>query len=294
MVKSLNRRQFLQRSLASMAALSAGLVNTGFELTAPFNVDKVSLGNTGLIVPRIAWGTGTVGTRRESNQTKLGMEEFLKIGRHVCDHGIKFFDMADLYGSHSYVKEVLKVVPREETILLSKIWTTNARWYQTEPVETSLDRFRIEAGTDYFDIVLLHCIVNGNWQEEKKSYIDSLLKAKQDGVVKAIGISCHNLDAIKAAAEDPVIDVIMARINPFGTHMDGATDEVMAVLETARNNGKGIIGMKIFGQGVNASDQERKESLHYAYTSPNIHSVTLGFESISQVNEVLSTVAAMV
>ncbi len=294
MADKMNRRKFLQTGLAGAAVLGAGLAGLSYNRTVHAGIDKVKLGSTGLFVPRVAMGTGSIGGRRESNQTRLGMQNFVKLARHAFDRGLKFYDMADTYGSHPFVREVLKEVPREETTLLTKIWTTDMSWLKTEPVENTLDRFRLETGSDYFDIVLLHCLMNGNWQEEKKSFTDSLLKAKQQGIVKTVGVSCHNWDAMEAAVEDPWVDVILARINPFETHMDGTTADVMGLLETARKNGKGVIGMKIFGNGDNTSVEERQRSLAYAMGSPNIHCVTLGLESVEQVDDAVDRVMNLV
>ena len=293
-MKTINRRKFLQNSLVGMAAIGTGLSNFSFASSIPDIIDSVKLGSTGLMVPLLAMGTGSRGGRRESNQTRLGTSNFVKMARHAYDRGIKFFDMADTYGSHSFVRDVLKEVPREKTTLLTKIWTADNSWYKTEPVEKTLDRFRLEAGSDYFDILLLHCLMNGNWKEEKKAFIDSCSEAKQKGIVKAVGVSCHNWDAMKVAVEDPWVDVILARINPFGTSMDGTPEEVMGLLEIARKNGKGIIGMKIFGNGRNITDEERERSLGYTISSPNVHCMTLGLESVKEVDAAVELVTRMV
>jgi 1-deoxyxylulose-5-phosphate synthase len=290
MIKKINRRQFLQRSVAGAAVLGSGLANLSYDYRSPGVIGRVSLGSTGLMVPRIALGTGSRGGGRASNQTRLGTDEFVRLARHAYDRGLKFYDMADLYGSHQYVKEVLKQVPREETILLTKIWTTQPNWLEKQTPEEMIDRFRSECGTDYFDIVLLHCMMNGRWQEEKKSFVDALSRAKQDGIIKTVGVSCHNWDAMKVAVEDPWVDVILARINPFHNHMDGTPEDVMGLLETAGRNGKGVIGMKIFGNGDNTSAEERERSLRFAVNSPHIHCMTLGLESPGQIDDAVSRV----
>jgi predicted aldo/keto reductase-like oxidoreductase len=292
-MKKLNRREFIQAGVAGMAGISvvgAGFSHFSFTLADNPVVDKVKLGETGLMVSRIAMGTGSHGGGKASNQTRLGVANFVKMARHGHERGIRFFDSADSYGSHPYVKEVLKEIPREETTILSKMWVTETSWNKVQPVPVVLDRFRSEAGTDYFDIVLMHCLMKGNWKEERKSYVEGLAKAKQDGIVKAVGVSCHNWDALAEAVEDPWVDVILARINPFGTHMDGTPEAIMGLLEKARKNGKGIIAMKIFGNGDNVTVEERERSIKYATTSKNIHCMTLGLESIDQMNDAISRV----
>ncbi len=289
----LNRRQFIQAGVAGMAGLSvmgAAFSQMGFSLPANVQVDKVKLGNTGLMVPRILMGTGSRGGGKASNQTRLGTEGFVKLARHGHERGIRFFDSADSYGSHPFIKAALKEIPRDETQILSKMWVTETNWNKVQPVPEVLDRFRMETGSDYFDIILMHCLMKGNWKEERKSYVDGLYKAKQDGIVKAIGVSCHNWDAMAEAVEDPWVDVILARINPFGKHMDGTPEAVMGLLEKARKNGKGIIGMKIFGNGDNVTDEERERSIRFAVSSGNVHCMTLGLESTAQMDDAVARV----
>jgi aryl-alcohol dehydrogenase-like predicted oxidoreductase len=253
-------------------------------------VDKVKLGNTGLNVSRIAMGTGTVGYNKGSNQTRKGMDMFVKMAHHAYERGIHFFDMADGYGSHPFVGEAIKTLPREKLTLLSKVWTHEDGSENNQPVDKILDRFREEIGTDYIDILLMHCMTQGDWDKTRTHYIDGLAKAKQDGIIKAVGVSCHNIDALRLAAEYPWTDVIMARINPFGTKMDGTPDEIKAILATAQANGKGVIGMKIFGEGEHVSDDEREESIKFALTRGNISCMTLGMEGPSQIDDAVERV----
>jgi len=291
-MEKINRRSFIYTSALGLTGYVA-LAATGFTsldfAPATATIDKVKLGNTGLTVSRVAMGTGSIGSNHQSNQTRLGMTKFVQMAHHAYDRGIHFFDTADTYGSYPFVREVFKEIPREKVILLGKMWTENDP-SQAEPVDKALDRFRSETGSDYFDIMLLHCMMNGKWQEEKKRYIDYFSKAKQKGIIKAVGVSCHNFEALKVAADDPWVDVILARINPFQSHMDGSPTEINAVLEHARNNGKGIIGMKIFGNGDKILDKEREESITFALKKSSIHGMTLGMESIAQVDDAVDRV----
>lgn len=275
--------------LAGFAALSAtGLASQGFT-PAAYTIDKVKLGKTGLTVSRVALGTGSIGGNHQSNQTRLGMSKFMQLAHHAYERGIHFFDTADSYGSYPFVREVFKEVPREKITLLGKMWTFNDA-ANAEPVDKALDRFRVETGSDYFDIMLLHCMMDGKWQVEKKRYTDYFSEAKQKGIIKAVGVSCHNIDALRVAAADPWVDIILSRINPFQSHMDGTPDEINAILLRAKNNGKGIIGMKIFGNGDKILENEREESITFALKKTNIHCMTLGMESIAQVDDAVDRV----
>ncbi|MDR3194776.1 MAG: aldo/keto reductase [Tannerella sp.] len=290
----MNRREFIRTGTAGLVGLSvagAGVVNGGCTPAADRTlVDRIKLGHSGLTVSRIAMGTGSIGGNRSSNQTRLGMDNFVKLAHHAYEQGIRFYDMADSYGSMPYVGEAVKSLPREKITLLSKIWTFENGSEQIQPVEKELDRFRKEAQTDYFDILLMHCMTQGDWSQTRTHYMDALSKAKQDGIVKAVGISCHDINALNEAAVNPWVDVIMARINPFGSKMDGTPEEVNAVLEKAQQNGKGIIAMKIFGEGTHVSDPEREQSIRYAVREGNVHCMTLGLESEVQMDDAVERV----
>ena len=291
-MKKTNRREFIQKGAAGLAGLT--ILSSGMKSFASGpadTIDYVKLGNTGLTVPRVAIGTGSGGWKKESNQTRLGMKNFVELTQYAYDKGIKFFDTADMYGSHPYVKEALKVIPRDKVTVLTKVMTYDHEgWYKTEPFQTSLDRFRKETGSEYFDILLLHCMMNNQWSTEYKRYMDDLSKAKEKGIIKTVGVSCHDFDAMVEAASNPWVDVLLARINYRGSKMDGTPDKIMKVLETARKNGKGVIGMKVFGMGDLISEDQREKSLNFVIKSGNVHCMTLGLESRAQVDDAVSRV----
>jgi len=292
-MRQISRRHFLQTGLVGAAAATTGF--TGMSYISPANsmIDRVKLGKTGLVIPRLALGTGTHGGKQSSDMTRMGIQNWVKIARYASERGMTFYDAADLYGSHQNVKEILKEVRREKATLLSKIWTRPEEWNKDAPMAT-IDRFRKETGSDYFDIMLLHCMTNEKWQEEKKPYIEALSEAKQKGIVKTVGLSCHSFAALKVAAEDPWVDVILARINPEGLIMDASPDEVMAVLKKAHDSGKGIIGMKIFGEGKLVEESRREKSLKYVISSKNVDCMTIGMTSVEQVEDAVNRIARIV
>lgn len=249
---------------------------------------NVALGATGLTVPIMAMGTGTSGWGGSSNQTRMGMDAFKSLAQNAYNRGMKFYDMAEAYGSHRFVGEAIKGMPREELTLLTKITSTGG--ISASAARTKIDSFRLEVGTDYFDILLMHYMTSGGWASSRQGAMEGLARAKEDGIVKAVGISAHSLDALCDAADSPWVDVILARINPFRSNMDGSVDQVKEVLARARSNGKGVIGMKIFGEGSRVKDEEREQSLRFALTESNIHCMTIGYQSVAQMNDAIARV----
>ena len=293
-MKNIDRRKFIQKSalgLAGTMATTSGLAGLSFKPVSKVKIDMVNLGNTGLKVPRLALGTGSKGWKHTSNQKELGEEKFVQLAQHAYDRGIRFFETADMYGTHELVGKALKNVPRENVTVLSKIMVYQHQdWYTPESFQKSIDRFRKEMGTDYIDILLLHCMVNSEWPDEYKRYMDAYSEAKQKGIIKKVGLSCHDIGALKVAAESPWADVVQARINNNGARMDGSPADIMKVLQKAKENGKGVIGMKIFGCGELVTDEQRQQSLNSVMKSKNVDCMTIGFESIEQIDDTIERV----
>jgi aryl-alcohol dehydrogenase-like predicted oxidoreductase len=296
-MKRINRRAFIKTGvfgLAGISVLQSGIAGVNHCLPPKTLVDRVRFGESGLTVSRIAMGTGTKGYNKASNQTRLGMNAFVKLAHHAYERGIRFYDTADGYGSMPYVGEAVKTLPREHVTLLCKMWTWEDGSDRKESVAGNIDRYRQELGTDYIDILFMHCMTEGDWNKTRTHYMDGFSKAKEDGIVKAVGVSCHHIDALREAAVNPWVDVIMARINPFGTIMDGTPEEIKTILATAKENGKGIVGMKIFGEGKHITDHEREQSIRFALTEGNLHCMTLGLESVAQMDDAIERVMRIV
>lgn len=285
---SIDRRKFIKTSVLGAAGLAVSSQHVFSEVPLSSTIEdipQVLLGKTGLRISQVGLGTGTVAYNKSSNQTRLGAERFTQLARYAYDNGLRYFDLADSYGSHSFMAKALKHMDREKVQLCSKIWTHPNGSDKIVSVEQTLDRFRNEIDTDYIDIVLMHCLMEDKWTESRSYYMNALSKAKQEGIVKAVGVSCHDWSAMVEAIDCPWVDVILARINPFQANMDGTPEAVNELLGKAKQNGKGIIGMKIFGEGKRVTDKDREESLEYAIKRANIHSMTIGLESESQIDD---------
>lgn len=293
-MENIGRRKFIRNSalgVAGTVAAGSGLVNLSFLPSTGVQVDKIVLGESGMKVPRLAFGTGSYGYVHTSNQHKLGEKKFVELAQHAYDRGVRFLETADMYGTHEFVGKALKKMPREKVTVLSKVMVyKHGDWYTPEPFQKSIDRFRKELDTDYIDILLLHCMVNTEWPDEYKRYMDGFSEAKEKGIVKKIGLSCHDFGALEVAAESPWADVLLARINHGGVRMDGKPADIMKVLNTAKNNGKGVIGMKIFGCGQLIDEKQRQQSLEFVMNSGNVDCMTIGFENVEQMDDAIERI----
>jgi 1-deoxyxylulose-5-phosphate synthase len=300
-MRNYSRRHFIQSTLSGAGALLAAprlapsLGTLGAAETAQTSFkgnDLVPLGRTGITVSRLAQGTGFNGSARSSDHTRLGAKTFDALVRHSLDQGIRFLDMADLYGTHPYVKEAVRGIPRDRLVLLSKIWVRKENWVAPSggAVE-EINRFRQELGVDMIDICLIHCMTDSQWPETYARVRDDLSTLKQKKVIRAAGVSCHDLGALKTAASHPWVDVIFARINYKGGGeyaMDGTAEEVSAVLKTARGNGKAVVGMKIFGAGKLVKPEEKDASLNYVFKNNLVDAITVGMLKTEQVDDTLT------
>lgn len=277
-----NRREFLRHTLAAGSAAAMPL--KAWPAQVRHASDVIELGPGKVKVSRLALGTGTFGGGSSSNQMrKLGADGLADLWWNAFDNGVFFWDTADAYGSHAAVKVALKKLPREKVTILTK---TDAR--TVEQVKANLDRYFMEMGTDYIDIVLLHSRVSPKWDELDKGLMDVLSAAKQAKKVRAVGISCHSLEAMKVAAKSPWLDVCLCRINPAGVRMDAPTDQVLPLMADLKANGKGVLGMKILGEGQLRDRVD--EALRFAVTKDAVHAFTIGVESRAEFKDLLDRI----
>jgi len=288
------RRAFLHRSsrFAAGAFIASYSLGCGRSVAIPpltqkFSAsDSVSLGKTGITTSRLAMGTGTVGAGKHSHQTALGIDGLSRLllnGFH--ENGLRFFDAADSYGSHPHVAEALKHLDRGKVTILTKSWARDP-----DEMRSDLDRFRRELGTEQLDIVLMHCLTESDWTTRYRPVMDVLEEAKQKKIIRAHGCSCHSIEALRAAAKSPWVEVDLARVNPVGAHMDSDPDTVVGVLREMKASGKAVLGMKILGQGALRDRQD--DALRYALGLNVLDAFTIGAESIAEQNDLARRVAA--
>ena len=285
----MRRREFITRTACGLGA--AWLGSKSWAGAVPLSrsysaTETVVLGQTGIHTSRLAMGTGTVGTGHHSHQTALGIQGLADLLLQGYDHGLRFFDSADSYGSHPHVAQALKSVPRDKITLLTKSWAR-----EPDAMRADLDRFRQELNTDYLDIVLMHCLEEADWTTKYRGVMDVLSEAREKGIIRAHGCSCHTLQALRAAAKSPWVQVDFARINPIGSHMDGDPEAVVRVLREMKAAGKAVVGMKILGQGDMRDRVD--EALKYALSLGVLDAFTIGAESRPEQLDLIQRIAAV-
>jgi aryl-alcohol dehydrogenase-like predicted oxidoreductase len=292
----MKRREFLKTSAIGVgAALLGAKHSAGTTLQSGFHdpFEMVLLGKTPLKVSRLGLGTGMRGSMRQSNHTRMGKEKLEALIRGAFDRGVRLFDLADLYGTHPFLTPALKGISRDKYQVVSKIWFGNGGIPEKErpDADVVVGRFLKEIQTDHLDLVLLHCVTTANWPEELRKQMDILARLKEKGIIRAHGVSCHSLAALEAAVGEPWVDSVHTRINPFGMSMDGAAESVAPVLQKLHQAGKGVIGMKIVGEGRLRDQPERRdESVRYVLGLGCVDVLNVGFETTAEIDDLAERV----
>lgn len=287
----MKRREFLARSIAGVGGLllGSGCTDAARRKSTTFDpYERVRLGKTKIKVSRVGFGTGMRGGGRQSNQTRLGKEKFEALLKTAYERGVRLFDVADLYGTHPYLASALRKMPREDYVINTKIWWRGGGIPEKErpDADVVVKRFLKELNTDYIDVVLLHCVDSPKWPDELTKQMNILAKLKKKGIVRAHGVSCHSLPALQAAADEPWVDSVNLRINAYGKNMDGPVEKVEPVVRKLHKTGKGVLGMKLIGEGAfRNSDEKRDKSISYVLGLGCVDAMVVGFEKIEEIDD---------
>jgi predicted aldo/keto reductase-like oxidoreductase len=293
------RRQFIQTSTLAGAALLTPWAMTGAvaaDASAPVRtaVDQVTLGQTGIKLSRLGFGTGS---NNGHDQTRLGKAQFIDLIHYAYDQGITYFDTAQTYATFEWIGDAIKGLPREKLFIQSKVPG------QPTDVLAAIDHHRKVYQTDYVDSLLVHCMVKGDWTDEWKRVMDGFNEAKEKQWIRAKGVSCHSLPALRSAQASDWPEVHLVRVNPQGKRMDGMAEEVwnnsnpthdvepvMAEIKKMHAKGRGIIGMKIIGNGQFVDPADREKSIRFAMSQKEIDAIVIGFASRPQIDEAIERV----
>jgi aryl-alcohol dehydrogenase-like predicted oxidoreductase len=290
--RNLTRRQFITSTLAATAG-AAFVRNIPWPEIKALSADPlqiVTLGKSGIKTTLLGLGTGFSGYNRSSNITRSGKAE--TVIRAAYERGIRFFDCADSYGTHPFAAAALKGVPRESYTLGSKIWVGPGGIPDNDRPDADIvvDRFRRELKTDYLDLVQIHCMTDPRWTDKQKRQMDILENLKVKKIIGAHGVSVHSLSAMEQCVDNPWIDVVHVRVNPYGDSMDKSDPaQVVPVIEKLHKAGKGVIGMKLIGNGNFKNDSDKIDaSLKYVLGLGCVDMIIVGFEEPQQIDNYLA------
>jgi aryl-alcohol dehydrogenase-like predicted oxidoreductase len=282
-----SRRNFLKAGLAAGAL--AGTGSLSLRAAGEKATDWVTLGKSGVKVTRLAFGTGTMSGKV---QRDLGQDQFTKLVRYAYDQGIRFFETAESYGDmHRMLGVALKGVPRDSYKLMSKITTHG----DVDP-QVKIDELRKLAQTDYFDIMLLHWQHTPTWPTESKRWQDAISEAKVKDAVVGYGASVHGLPALRKFPGNDWLQVAMIRMNHKGARMDGEdyntnglgdVSEVVTHVKQVRQDGMGVISMKLIGEGSFTNREDRQAAMKFAFRNAGVNSVTVGYKNTAEIDEAI-------
>ncbi len=240
-------------------------------------MNTVAFGRTGLTVSRLSFGMAYLGPLGEKLTPGAGGDLLAQ----AFELGVTFWDTSDDYGTYPHIAAALRQVPREQVVIASKTY---------EP-EGAVERALQELGTDYLDIMLIHC-VGLSWIEPARKALAVLERDKARGLLQAVGFSTHSAEVARRAAEWPEVEVLLGIVNPTGTWADGEAiedgtiAEMLEGLERAHAAGKGIYAMKVLGAGALASDPA--EAIRFAARLPYVHSLCIGMRNLGEVRHNLA------
>lgn len=281
-----SRRHFLKTGLIAGALASAGELPLSAEKRTA--TDWVTLGRSNVKVTRLAFGTGSFSGQV---QRDIGQAQFTRLVRYAHERGIRFFETAESYGDmHRMLGVALKGVPRDSYRLMSKVTTRDG----VDP-QKKIDDLRRLANTEYFDIMLLHWQHTSTWPTDSSRWQDGILDAQQRSAVASRGASVHGLPALRQVPGNKWLDVAMIRVNHKGTRMDaedyntdslGNVPEVVQHVKQVRQQGMGVISMKLIGEGV-FNREDRQAAMKFAFRNAGVDCVTVGYKNTGEIDEAI-------
>jgi aryl-alcohol dehydrogenase-like predicted oxidoreductase len=235
--------------------------------------NDVRLGNTGLTVSRLSYGTAYMGSLGDKLSPSAGAALLL----HAFKLGIYFWDTAVYYETHTHVAHALRQIDRNQVVISSKISLP------AKPMGSVLE----ELDTDYLDILLVHEVALGE-QDAARDALRTWQQHKAAGKVRALGLSTHSAEVATIAAEWPEVEVLMLPINSTGfclpdQPIEGGIERMMAVAEKAHGLGKGIVAMKVMGMSTLAHDPGA--AISFVACLPYVHSLCIGMCSLSEIEQ---------
>jgi len=225
------------------------------------------------MVPPMCIGSLTVGPL----QCNLNYDEGSDVIAYAFERGIGFVDTAQLYETYEYIRLAMKKSG------INPVISTKSYAYDAISAEKAFEEARSGLDRDYIDIFMLHEQESRHTLRGHREALEFYLKKKSEGLIKAVGVSTHNVCVVEAASEIDEIDVIHPIFNLNGVGInDGSPLDMEKAVKGAFDEGKGIFTMKPLGGGSLIG--KYSESIGYVLGKDYIHSVAIGMSSRDEID----------
>lgn len=235
-------------------------------------MEYIDLGRSGLKVSRLCFGGLVIGPL----QVNLPVEQGAEVIRTALELGVNFIDTAELYGTYAHIREAVRRYGKKPVI------ATKSYAYDLEGARRSLEMARRELDMDVIDLFMLHEQESKLTLRGHREALEYYMTAREKGIIKAVGVSTHNIEVVNACAEMPEVQVIHPLVNRTGLGIgDGSLEQMLEAVQKASAQGKGIYSMKPLGGGNLLHNF--KESLDFVLKLPYIDAVAVGMQSPEEV-----------
>jgi aryl-alcohol dehydrogenase-like predicted oxidoreductase/NAD-dependent dihydropyrimidine dehydrogenase PreA subunit len=223
-------------------------------------------------VSELCYGTLTLGPLQKGLTPKEGG----RLLRLAFELGVNFFDTAELYGTYAHLAAGL-AEHINEVVIATKSYAPDAAG-----MEQSLAGALRSLNRDYIDIFLLHEQESLHTLRGHAPALEFLLRQREAGTVRAVGISTHHVAGVRAALQYPEIEVVHPLVNKAGIGIvDGSREDMAAAVHDAAKQNKGVYAMKALGGGSLYADA--LAAISYVRALPGVTAVALGMGSPADV-----------
>lgn len=249
-------------------------------------MNRNRLGLSGIEVSAVGMGTLTMGF----SQKNLSTGEGARIIVHAVKNGINFLDTAQYYDTYRYLRPALDTIKSDDNLDMPVVCSKTLE-SDYESASAAVDECLSELNLEKIDIFLLHEVRGVADLHERSEAWRALRDKKASGLIRAIGISTHHVDACRAAANLDSCDVIFPLINKAGMGIrdgegPGARDDMAEAIKLCSNHGVGVFTMKAFGGGNIIEDYV--ECLDYVTSLEGVDAVMIGMGSLDEVDTAVS------
>ena len=234
---------------------------------------KNILGKTGIEITELCFGVLPIGPLQKNVPVEEGSDTIA----YALQGGINFLDTAQMYKTYPHIKRAL-----EKTGIRPVIASKSTASSYEEMKDAVLEALE-GMGIQTIDIFLLHAAkVEPDVFDIRKEAHECLLKFKEKGLIKAVGIATHNVKVVGAAAHRRDIDIVFPLINRAGRGIINGTAEDMAkAIFTCSENQKGVYLMKVLGGGTLIDDYHN--AMSFGRNLRGVSSIAVGMISQEEV-----------